>query len=123
MFRFHSDHHCGMVHNYYLKYVFLLKILLLHSQSTLGSSKTQLKTPIEELKSYTDSEIYEELKENRYVETKYFFCVFRNVNIFLLFLGWMLLKCVIRGSAQSYKICAPMVVIAQVRFNKRKKLK
>ena len=59
-----------MVHNYYLKYVFLLKILLLIQQSTLGSSKTQLKTPVEELKSYTDSEIYEVLKENQYVETK-----------------------------------------------------
>ena len=122
MFRFHSDHHCGMVHNYYLKYVFLLKILLLHSQSTLGSSKTQLKTPIEELKSYTDSEIYEELKENRYVETRYFFLCFGEYKHFL-FLGWMLLKCVTRGSAQSYKICAPMVVIAQVRFNKCEKLK
>ena len=44
--------------------------MLLIQQSTLGSSKTQLKTPVEELKSYTDSEIYEVLKENQYVETK-----------------------------------------------------
>ena len=70
MFSFHLDHHCGMVHNYYLKYVFLLKILLLNPQLIFGNDKTQLKTPIEELKSYTESEIYEELKENRYVETK-----------------------------------------------------
>ena len=59
-----------MVNLYHFKTLLLLKLLFLCPNLILSNQKIKLRTPIEDLESKTSSEIYTELKDNQWAETK-----------------------------------------------------